>query len=238
LAPCYLDRFSHVVLYDGSLSLLRQAKDFVQGRALCVAGDIGHLPFKKASFDTVLTIRVLQHVHELEGTFLEMRRIISGEGRLVFSYHNKRNAHRILNWLISRKIASPFSKDSKEVSPTLISHHPDLIKKIILNAGFSLPFYQGTAIINALADMTDKFAGRRPAGQRWARFMGKFRLAPWLIGRATAEDGEALRPGNSLEDVLQCPACHGDLGQSAQSYECKACRRDFPVLDGILDFRL
>jgi len=169
---------------------------------------------------------------------MEMRRIISREGQLVFSYHNKRNAHRILNWLISRKIANPFSKESKEVSPTLLSHHPDLIKRVIRSTGFSLPVYQGTAIINALADVTDKFAGRGLTGKRWARFMGRFKLAPWLIGRATAEGGETLHPGNLIEDLLQCPACKGDLGRSTQAYECAACRRSFPILEGILDFRL
>jgi len=238
LAPCYLDRFRQVVLFDGSISLLRQADEALRGRALLVAGDIGHLPFRRASFDHVLIIRVLQHVHDLPQAFGELRRITSREGQLLFSYHNKRNVHRIFHWLISRRIANPFSLESKEVSATLLSHHPALILKLIREAGFTAPSYRGAVVLNSLATITEKFNGRRPAGARWAAFTGRFKLAPWLIGRASAEGGEALQPGDSVEDLFQCPACWGTLIRMVQAFECSACHRGFPIRDGIVDFRI
>ena len=238
LAPVYLERFNQAVLYDGSLSLLRSARDTLGDRAVLVAGDVGRLPFKPASFDCVLTIRVLQHVHDLPGTLEEMRRVTAGDGSLVFSYHNKRNANRILHYLGTRKTGDPFSPESAEIGPTLISHHPAQVATLLHDARFSAPDYRGTVVVNSLARITEAFGRKAPAGATWAPLMGKFWLAPWLIGRSVAEGAEDLQAADSIEGLFQCPICHGDLVRSDQGYECPACRRSYPIEDGIADFRL
>lgn len=238
LTSCYLDRFDQVVLYDGSMSLLRQARESVGTRAIIVAGDVVRLPFKEASFDTVLSIRVLQHLHDLRGAFQAMRWILARDGHLLFSYHNKRNAHRIVHYLNSRKFGNPFSLDSVEVSPTLLSHHPTTIGNLLHQAGFSEPYYRGAVVLNSLANATEKLCGRTPPGSRWASFTGKFKLAPWLIGRASVQGGDRLHPEDSIHDLFRCPACRGHVNRLGQAYSCEACRRDFPVNDGVADFRL
>jgi SAM-dependent methyltransferase len=238
LAPVYLERFDQAVLYDGSLSLLRDAHDTLGSRALLVAGDVARLPFKAASFDCVLNIRVLQHVHDLRGTLEEMRRVIARDGRLVFSYHNKRNAHRIFHYRESRRSGNPFSLESAEVSPTLISHHPTRVGALMRNAGFSPPQYRGAVAVDSLASITDRFGRHVPAGARWAPFMGRFRLAPWLIGGSFPEGGDDLQMGDSIDDLVQCPVCRGELGRSDRGFECSACHRGYSIDDGIVDFRL
>ncbi|MEO8376274.1 MAG: class I SAM-dependent methyltransferase [Candidatus Sumerlaeota bacterium] len=35
-----------------------------------------------------------------------------------------------------------------------------------------------------------------------------------------------------------CPACHGSLTETPDSYSCEACQKKFPILFGIPDFRL
>lgn len=238
LVPCYLGRFDKIVLYDGSLSLLRQARKAAGEGALCVAGDVENLPFKAASFDHILSIRVLQHVRALRMAFGEMGRILSKEGHLIFSYHNKRNLHRIMQWLRSRRIANPFSPETKEVSANLLSHHPTEIGRLLREAGFMAPVYKGAVVLDPLAKLTEKAGRRAPAGLAWARFAGTFKLAPWLIGRATAGNGRPLRVGNSVEDLFECPTCHGNLCRSGQDFACPGCGRVYPVRDGISDFRL
>ena len=238
LAPSYLERFEQAVLYDGSLSLLRSARDTLGDRVVLVAGDVGRLPFSAACFDCVLTIRVLQHVHDLPGALSEIRRVTAGDGTLVFSYHNKSNANRILHYLETRKTGSPFSLESAEIGPALISHHPTRVASLLQDARFSEPEYRGTVVVNSLASITERFGRRVPAGARWAPFMGRFRIAPWLIGRSAAEGSEELRTADSIDDLFLCPICHGDLDRSDEGYECAACRRRYPVDDGIVDFRL
>jgi len=237
LAPCYINRFDQAVLCDGSLSLLRDAREALGSRALLVAADIAQLPFRTASFDCVLTIRVLQHMSDLQGTLKEVRRIIAAGGRLVFSYHNKRNANRVIRHSADRGNSSPYSLEPVEVWPTLISRHPDQVGTFLREARFSDPEYRGTVVVDSLANITDRFGRRTPAGARWAPFMGRFRLAPWLIGKSVAQGGDDLEAGDSIDDLFECPVCRGGLTRSGRGFECAACRRDYPIEDGIVDFR-
>lgn len=237
LAPCYLDRFDQIVLCDGSLSLLRDAHDALGDRALLVAADVARLPFKAASFDCVLSIRVLQHVHDLRGTLDEARRVTADGGAFVFSYHNKRNIKEVARHFAARGDASPFSHAPTEPVPTLISRHPDSVEAAVRDAGFSAPRYEGTAVVHALAGITERLGRRRPAGAWWAPFMGRFRLAPWLIGLSLARGGGPLCEGR-VADVFQCPLCHGELEHGARGLTCPACHRDYPTDGGITDLRV
>jgi SAM-dependent methyltransferase len=196
------------------------------------------LPFKPAAFDNVLSVRVLQHMQDLDGAITGIRRILARDGQFLFSYHNKRNAHRVLTYPKSRRIADPFSRESAEVSPTLISHHPERMAAILGDAGFSQPDYRGAVVVNSLAALSEKLGSREPSGLRWASFTGKHRLAPWLIGRTRAVDGADLAPGDSLDELFECPSCHGDVRRLDGSYECGVCGSSYPIVDGIVDFRL
>lgn len=238
LLPCYADRFADVVLFDGSVSLLRHARESAGGCATLVAGDVAHLPFKPASFDAILSIRVLQHLADLEGALRGVQRILARDGRFVFSYHNKRNAHRILHYLKSRRVSDPFSLDSAEVSPTLISHHPSRVAALLASVGLSEPLYRGAVAVDSVANITGKLGRQAPSGLVWAGFTGRHMLAPWLIGRSLAESGDALRQADSINDLFECPACRGDLTRSDSSFECTACHRGYPIREGIIDFRL
>jgi len=238
LAPCYVDRFDEMVLFDGSLSLLRQARETLGDRVTLVAGDVLRLPFKSASFDEVLSIRVLQHMQDLRGALEGMRCILAREGRLLFSYHNKRNAHRVMHFMKSRKVGSPFSLDSAEVSPTLISHHPHTMDGLLGSVGFSSPEYRGAVVLDTLARITERFGASKPSGLQWASFTGRHRLAPWLIGNSTAQGGEDLRSATSMSDLFECPACRGELSLTDSSFECSSCSRVFPRSEGIFDFRI
>ena len=238
LAPCYLDRFDQVVLCDGSLSLLRDAHASLGNRAFLVAADIAHLPFRAASFDCTLAIRVLHHVVDLQRAFVEIHRVVAGDGRFIFSYHNKRNARRMLRYFAAQGAVNPFSPEPVELTPTLISHHPSEFETLMQGAGFSAPDYQGAAVLYLPSVITHRFGRRTPGGVRLAPFMGKFRLAPWLIGTSFAEGGYDLQGGSLIDDILQCPACNGNLGRSGTGFACSACHRNYPFHEGIADFRL
>jgi SAM-dependent methyltransferase len=236
LAPCYVDRFTESVLCDGSLSLLREARDTLGGRVVLVAADVARLPFREAAFDSVLTIRVLQHVHDLERVVVEMRRVMGTGGHLVFSYHNKRNAKRIATHFMARGDANPFSAGAIEPFPTLISRHPKVVDALIDRAEFSPPEYQGTALVHPLESLGLRLQHHPPAGARWAPVLGRLRLAPWLIGKSIALGGSALESG-TIGEIFQCPVCRGDLRGTEESFECLACHRAYPVENGIYDFR-
>lgn len=237
LAPLYLDRFEQVVLFDGSLSLLRQARETLGERVTLVAGDLALLPFRSAAFDCVLTIRVLQHVHDLPRVLSEARRIVARDGDFVFSYYNKRNAKRMLRHVDAGTAGDPFSTESAEVEPTLIAHHPRRMGSLLAGAGLSRPEYQGAVVRYAMPEVTRRLGRKAPAGAGWAKLLGRLELAPWLIGRSRPLDGNLLVDAASIDDIFRCPACAGGLHRHRESLECSSCGRDYPIVEGILDFR-
>lgn len=240
LFNCYKDRFHTVILFDGSINLLKKAlNEYGKSRdnVFFVAGDVNFLPFKEASFDCVLMIRVLQHLFDVEISFREIHRVMSRAGEFVFSYHNKQNAHRIWNWFLGKETDNPFSKKSKEVSPALISHHPTYIKKGLYEAGFQHPYYLGAVFIKQIAKLSENISGRNIPGSHWARFMGKLRLAPWMIGKTSAIKRLQLIPGLKLTDILVCPTCRVSVHYIPGTYLCPSCDRKFYTREGILDFR-
>ncbi len=240
LLPCYRDKFSVKVLYDGSIKLLKKAieetGDTNQNRFF-IAGDINLLPFKEASFDCVLMIRVIQHLFDVESSFQEVSRILSDSGVFIFSYHNKQNAHRIMNWFLGREKDNPFSRKSKEVSPALVSHHPAYIKSRLMAAKFARPDNQGAVVVKQIANLTEKISKRVPSGTRWARITGKFWAAPWIISRTRALSRPSLAPGQDLIDILVCPFCRISVKADQGGFVCPSCQRIFPARDGIIDFR-
>jgi len=237
LAPCYLERFDQVVLCDGSLSLLQEARETLGSRVVLVVADLAKLPFKPASFDCVLTIRVLHHIENLRSALAEIRRIMGHDGALVFSYHNKRNAKWIARYFAARGDANPFSPEQIERIPTLISRHPDVFDAAVKEAGFSSPECRGAVVVDLLASVGESLGKQGPSGLAWADFMGRSRLAPWLVGRSYAQDGPALRSANSIDELLQCPLCRGALDRKDEGFDCPSCERTYPVDDGIMDFR-
>ena len=173
--------------------------------------------------------RVLQHMQNLDGAIVGIRRVLASDGQFLFSYHNKRNAHRILTYPKARRIADPFSHESAEVSPTLISHHPERMDAILGDAGFTQPDYRGAVVVNSLATLAEKLgSGPDPAGLKWATFTGEHRLAPWLIGRTRAVDGPDLAAADSIDELFECPSCRGDVRRLDESYECASVWFELP----------
>lgn len=237
LSSCYVGRFDTSVVLDGSMSLLEKARRIVDPRVVLVAGDVLQLPFRPAAFDAVLNIRVLQHLPEVEHAVAELGRITAGGGQLVFSYHNKRNARRVAIYLAGKPIPSPFSLESAEVSPALISRHPAYMESLLAEHGFGAPEYRGAASIEGLEALAERLGARQPLGMRMAGFLGRHRLAPWLIGRSTATGGGPLIDAESVSDIFECPACHGSLHRTPDGFTCTACETHYPITNGIADFR-
>lgn len=237
LAPIYLDRFEVSVLYDGSLSLLQEAQRIHGDRVTLVAGDLSRLPFRDATFDCVMSIRVLQHVRDLPAVLGPVRRVSAPGSAFVFSYYNKRNALRVLRYPQTRTRGNPFTTESAEISPTMIAHHPRRFEDLLVDAGFSSPTYRGAVVVDSLARLGERFGRRSPAGTTTARATGNLRLAPWLIGRSHAAGAPTSDDAGGHSSLFACPQCRSDLDQSDAGFHCPACQRTFPIVNGIFDFR-
>lgn len=103
LAP--LSKDMNVVGVDFSKGLLEKGRHQAPNAKLCVA-DLEHLPFKSQTFDTVLCVRVLQHITNQKNAINELSRVMKKGGILIIlSYNNltlhalyKRTRQLLENW--------------------------------------------------------------------------------------------------------------------------------------------
>ncbi|OGO11683.1 MAG: hypothetical protein A2Y53_05210 [Chloroflexi bacterium RBG_16_47_49] len=133
LSDCYQGRFQQVVMFDGSLPFLQEARQNSGGLATYIAGDLHHLPFRDASFDNIVMVRVFHHIIDSKAFLSELHHLLIAGGNLVFTYRNKLYLMNILKSLIRTTQDRPFSLEPAGIGTTLISHHPNYIKKYYSN---------------------------------------------------------------------------------------------------------
>lgn len=237
LFDCYTQRFKQVVMVDGSISLLRQAMERTAGKAIYIACDVSHLPFRAGSFDSVLLIRVFHHIENSQACLNELHRLLCRDGVFIFSYCNKRNAKRVLGWLLGKYSENPFSTDPAGIGSTFISHHPAAVERMMLDSGFSDLQNYGVGVFDKIAGKLGSTGRWIPSGKRFSKFLGKSNLAPWIICRSITKHNSKLVEPRGFDDLLQCPVCSGELRGAYQKYHCLECRRVYPVDNGIIDMR-
>ena len=238
LADCYMGNFQQAIMFDGSMSLLRQASEKTGGQATYIAGDVTHLPFRTASFDAVLMIRVFHHIQDSWACLSELHRLLCDDGRFVFSYCNKQNARRVIQWLIRANKENPFTTEPTGVGSMFISQHPKAIHRMLRQSGFATIQYYGAGVLDSLADRIG-FVGRWiKLDERLASFFGRSKIAPWILCSAIARGNTSVIDARGIVDLLQCPCCRGSLSSVERGYLCLACERRYPVEDGIIDLRV
>lgn len=235
LAECYLDRFEQVIVLDGSLTLLRQAQEVVGKRATYVAADANRLPFRPASFDCLLLIRIFHHLHDSQTILSEVSRVLCDKGTFVFNYCNKLSLRQLIFWLLRLERANPLTLAPAGVGTRFITHHPKYVHQLLKQNGYSDMKYLGAGILDKVPD---RFGRLVPLAKWLAPFFGSTKLASWINCRAIASSTETHEAGNELDDIFICPACHGDLICRSDAYICRSCKAVYPIDNGIIDFRL
>lgn len=235
LVGCYLEQFEQVVMLDGSITLLRQAQETIGARVAYIAADASRLPFRPSSFDCVLMIRVFHHISDSQAILSEIQRVISNDGNLVFNYCNKLSARQLLRWVLRLIRENPFTMKPTGIGTRLISHHPAHIEQLLKQHGFIKIKYLGAGVLDKLPDASGRLLSLAEA---LAPVFGIIKVAPWVNCRATASVEGQIKAGQSLDDILICPACHQELARQVFAYHCRGCKLSFPIENGILDFRV
>lgn len=239
LADCYINRFRLSVMFDGSRTLLQAAQQITQGKALYVLGDLNYLPFKTATFDCALMVRTFHHLDDPTRCLKSLGRILRNGGSFILNYSNKRNIHRVLKYLFGNRYHNPFSREPDRTEPNFIHHHPDHVQELLKNTGFSISDARGAGIVNILADVAPAFLFPiLPTGKFFAPLFGKFQLAPWIFLKATAHTIETPRTALTAEELFACPLCGSSLIQTTHSFSCTDCRKNYPIIDDIIDMRI
>lgn len=235
LSGTYLNRFEQAVMLDGSMSLLRQAKETIGKNAFYIAADANCLPFRPSSFDCALMIRVFHHFQDSKVIMAEMRRVIGNRGTLVFNYANTLNARRLLRWVLRLTNENPLTMEPKGIVCHFIHYHPAYVQRLLKQNGFCEMKYLGTGILDKLPLHSE---GLLFLAEALAPVFGVSKLAPWINCRAVVSSAIATEVGKNIDELFICPSCHGELSRKSFVYTCSSCERSFSSDDGILDFRI
>ncbi|MEW6649584.1 MAG: methyltransferase domain-containing protein [Chloroflexota bacterium] len=230
--------YKQIVLLDYSRSQLEQARSRLgdSPRYRFIAADVYHLPFVPALFDGATMIRTLHHMTEAHRALESVHRVLQKDAVFILEFANKRNLKAILRYWLRRQTWNPFSPEPVEFVPLNFDFHPATVRAWLQNSGFAIQrmltvshFRFGwlkrcipTQILvgmDSLAQLT---------GDWW-------QLSPSVFTRCRVVAQPAVAEAGSF---FACPACAAPIEDTPPLLTCPACGREYPLQDGIYDFRL
>lgn len=231
--------FNQIVLLDYSLTQLQQAMERLGGnrRYIYVAADIYRLPFVQGLFDAATMIRTLHHMAEPLAALQQVRSTLQAGAVFVLEYANKHNLKAILRYMLKLQSWSPFSNDSVEFEKLNFDFHPRMVTSWLKQAGFAVEqqlavSYLRLGLFKRLIPL--KYLGRV---ESWLQPTGRWlQLSPSVFSRSMAiGDTAPPQPGT----FFKCPACgSADLAPHGPRIFCQACGHEWPIREGIFDFRI
>jgi ubiquinone/menaquinone biosynthesis C-methylase UbiE len=230
--------FDRLVLLDYSLTQLQQAQARLGtgSRYTYVAANAYNLPFVAGLFDGATMIRTLHHMSDAPQALAQVRRVLRPGATFILEYANKRNLKAILRYLLRRQSWSPFTHEPVEFAALNFDFHPASIHAWLLENGFlierqltvshfRMKLLKNIVPVKLLVKM-DSLA--QLTGDLW-------QLTPSVFLKASAQ---GLTPTAIEGHFFRCPQCSGiDLTEMPTKLVCNSCLKEWPICDGIYNFR-
>ncbi len=229
--------YDQVVLLDYAKSGLLEAQERLgrSDRFLYVAADLHHLPLAPGACDTVVTVRVLHHLVNVQSALRGIAAVLRPGGAYVLEYANKRNLKAILRYLSGRQSWSPFVTTPYEFAELNFDFHPSWMTHELHQAGFTVD--AGLAVSHFRHPLFKRLASPRAlaAVDRLMQRVGAvWKLSPSVFLRGHTPGSGAV----VTEDLFCCPACgKGSLTARGDTLVCAGCGALWAVTDGIYDFK-
>ena len=231
--------FKKIVLMDYALTQMEQAQERLgkSDRFVYVAADVYHLPFADNLFDGATMIRVLHHLSEINPAFAEIQRVMRRDAALILEFANKRNLKAILRYLFGKQPWNPFTREQVEFVALNFDNHPDTVKESLRKHGFQIE--KTLAVSNLRIGALKKKENLNWMLKIESLFQvlnSRQPLSPSVFMKCVqrADKSEA-----TVGEFFRCPNCgSGELKETSNFVECYCCGRQYPVLNGIYNFRL
>jgi SAM-dependent methyltransferase len=236
LANLYLG-YEQIVLFDYSRTLLQDAaRDWGHDpRFVFVAGNIYSLPLASHVLDTLVMVRVMHHLADVDAALRQLRRTLHGHSVAVIEYANKRNLKAMVRWMAGRQAWSPFAAEPVEFVELNFDFHPDWMRERFRAAGLTVRRQYAVSHFRAPL-LKARIAAEQLA--QWDSWLfaagGAYPVAPSVFVQAAAPaTGKRAAVGSGPDDVaaiLRCPQCgHEPLVLSAENLvrcpQCAVCYR-------------
>ena len=227
-----------VTLLDYSRTQLEQAKNRLgaSGQYRYVAADIYRLPFAEGAFDGATMIRALHHMAEPRLALAQARRVLEPGAMFILEYANKRNLKSMLRHLLGKQEWSPYSREAVEYLPLNFDFHPAAIRDWMRDAGFTI---ERTLTVSHLrvGFLTRAFPTKLRVGidSVLQQSGGWWQITPSVFLKASAT-GAGIKAADGT--FFACPACSAALEDTPPLLRCAGCGQEYPVIDGIYDFKL
>lgn len=231
--------FKRIVLVDYSTSQLQQARARLgdSDRYIYAAANIYHLPFVPGLFDAATLIRVLHHMADAPYALRGIRQVLKPGGIFILEFANKQNLKAILRYIFRRQSWNPFSREPVEFARLNFDFHPAAVRSWLQRSGFNVQ--RQLTVSHFRIDFLKR---RLPLKllvtlDSLAQWSGDLcQLSPSVFVRTQAV-GDTTKA--AAGQFFRCPACgNSPLEASSASLDCSACGRQWPIQDGIHDFRV
>jgi len=230
--------YERVVLLDYSKTQLQQAQSRLGTgyRYVYVAADVYRLPFVNGLFDGATMIRTLHHMADAPKALQQVRSVLQENAVFILEYANKQNLKAILRYLLGKQKWSPFSSEPVEFAALNFDFHPRSIRSWLQDSGFDIQ--RQLTVSHYRMGLFKKFIPLKMLV--WMDSMAQlsgdaWQLSPSVFSRNLAVGtNETAHPGS----FFKCPQCDTALNDTAPLLTCQKCGQEYPVDNGIYDFRV
>jgi ubiquinone/menaquinone biosynthesis C-methylase UbiE len=230
--------FRKIVLLDYSLSQLQQAKGRLgeNQHYIYVAANIYNLPFVNGLFDAATMIRTLHHMAEPQLALKQVRQVLQPGAVFILEYANKRNIKAILRYLVRKQKWSPFTTESVEFEKLNFDFHPTAVRGWLEETGFDLQKQLAVSYFRLGAIKQNLPNNLLVRLETWLQPTGSWlQLSPSVFTWCRAVGDTPIAQAGRF---FKCPSCESsDIKLYENGMACSDCGREWPIREGIYDFR-
>ncbi len=231
--------FDHITLLDYSTTQLQRAIDHlgIDEKYRYVAADVYRLPFAPGVFSAATMIRTIHHLSDPQLALKQINECLFNGAVFILEFANKRNIKSIARYWLKQQGWNPFDHEPVEFVELNYDFHPTRVNKWLGLAGFSVEKHISVSYLRAnflkrvlplsIMRALEHFL---QITFSWAAYSPSVFLRSQVTNRN--------KPGSSGA-FFRCPACsHYPLPDTPPILICGQCGREYPVTDGIYDFRI